>query len=128
MEIWLINFNCVLVASWGCSCYLSLPHGAVACCVVCDCDISCSYSIMATCTQQNSNRYLITVSCQHASLIYLVIQIRLPCTPRTIFMCAKLFVVDPLNAKRSCPKNVGMDYVKMHGSHGYPLHNSPERG
>ena len=26
---------------------------------------------------------------------------------------------DPLNAKRSCPKN-GMGYVKMHGFHGNP--------
>ena len=40
------NFLVVFLMLCGCYCYLHLPQSDVVCYAVCDCGISCSYSIM----------------------------------------------------------------------------------
>ena len=48
------------------------------------------------------------------------IQLKLPCTPRTIFDGCQIVHWEPLDAKRRCPQKNGMGYVKMHGFYGNP--------
>ena len=46
-----------------------------------------------------------TVS-QDPVFIYPIVQLRLPCTSRTIVHGCQIVYWDPLNGKRSCPQNI----------------------